>query len=242
MRIGVCDDLQADRNHLISLIQAYYRDREGVEIYEYESAEELLHHWRDGWLTCLFLDVYMGGLSGMEAARKIRETDPGCMVIFTTTSPDHAIDSYEVRASDYLLKPFGREEVAAALRWCEETADDLQEITVIAERERRQVACREIFYIEVYGRASIIHTAREQIRTNRALGELEAEIGGESFLRCHRSYLVNMRHIRRPEGRDFLLLNQERVPIAQESAARVRQAFFEWTFRQTWENGRDGRT
>ena len=123
MRIGICDDLQEDRNHLIALIRDYYGERgEQVELFEFESAEEMLAGWRDHWLGCLFLDVYMDGISGMEAARRIRETDPNCMIVFTTTSPDHAIDSYEVRAADYLIKPFGAQEVAEALHWCEENS------------------------------------------------------------------------------------------------------------------------
>jgi len=238
MRIGICDDLQEDRNHLIALIRDYYNTRgERVELFEYESAEEMLGGWRDNWLGCLFLDVYMDGISGMEAARRIRETDSNCMIIFTTTSPDHAIDSYEVRAADYLLKPFDQPEVEEALRWCEEVSGQrLRELEIISERERRSVPVRDILYIEVYGRMCVIHLAEEELRTNRGLGELEEELADDSFLRCHRSYLVNMAHILRPEGRDFLLSDHSRVPIAAENAGRVRQAFFEWSFKQTWES------
>ncbi|MBQ3077049.1 MAG: response regulator transcription factor [Clostridia bacterium] len=236
MRIGICDDLQKDRNHLMQLIGDYYAARgEQVELHEYESAEELLHHWQDGWLNYLFLDVYMGRTSGMDAARKIRETDPDCVIIFTTTSPDHAIDSYEVRATDYLLKPFGRAELESTLRWCEETvAAAPREIEVETEGQIRRIPCREIRYIEVYGKQCVIHTEGEEISVNRRLGELEAELEGEGFLRCHRSCLVNMSHILRPEERDFLLLDRTRIPIAVKSAAKLKQAFFEWSFQQTW--------
>lgn len=238
MRIGICDDLQSDRNHLIELIQTRYEERgERVELAEFESAEEMLHNWQAGWLDCLFLDVYMGGISGMEAARRIRETDQDCMIIFTTTSPDHAIDSYEVRAADYLLKPFGRQEVEEALSWVEENlAECLREIEVVSDRERRYIPIRDVLYIEVYGRISVIHTAEEEISTNRGLSELEEELSNDSFLRCHRSYLVNMAHILRPEGKDFLLTDHSRVPIAGDNVSKVRQNFFEWSFKQTWES------
>jgi len=238
MRIGICDDLQEDRNHLIALIRDYYNTRgERVELFEYESAEEMLGGWRDNWLGCLFLDVYMDGISGMEAARRIRETDSNCMIIFTTTSPDHAIDSYEVRAADYLLKPFGRQEVEEALQWCEQSsAQHLRTLEIISDREPRSVPVRDILYIEVYGRMCVIHIQGEEIRTNRGLGELEEELADDSFLRCHRSYLVNMSHILRPEGSEFVMADHSRVPIAGESAAKIRQSFFEWSFRQTWES------
>lgn len=236
MRIGICDDLQQDRNHLIRLIREYYQDRgDEVELVEFESAEELLHEWQDGWLSYLFLDVYMAGISGMEAARKIRQTDPDCIIIFTTTSPDHAIDSYEVRAADYLLKPFGKQEVEEALHWCEESAAPPQrELEIMSNRERRRIPCRDIRYIEVYGQMCTIHTKTEDLPTNQRLSKLEEEIADSSFLRCHRSYLVNMNFILRPDGRDFLLLDHTRIPIAAENVAKIKQTFFEWSFGQTW--------
>lgn len=236
MRIGICDDLQRDRNHLMKLIRDYYSERgETVELHEYESAEELLHGWRDGWLSYLFLDVYMGRLSGMEAARKIRETDPECVIIFTTTSPDHAIDSYEVRATDYLLKPFGKQEVESTLRWCEETVGHTSpELEVLSGWETRRIPYREIRYVEVYGKLCVIHTEQEEIPTNRRLSEIEAELDDGNFLRCHRSYLVNMNYILRPEERDFVLLDRTRVPLAVKNATKLKQMFFEWSFQQTW--------
>ena len=83
--------------------------------------------------------------------------------------------------------------------------------------------------------AELTYTVQEDIETNQRLSRLEEEIGDESFLRCHRSYLVNMRYILRPEGRDFVLTDQTRVPIAMKQAAKIKQTFFEWSFKQTWE-------
>lgn len=222
----------------MALIRDSYGERgRQVELWECESGEELLHRWAEQRADFLFLDVYMEGMSGMQTARKLRESDPHCMIVFTTTSPDHAMDSYEVRAADYLLKPFGRQEVEEALRWCEQNAaEQLRELEVISGRERRFIPVSDIRYIEVYGRMCVVHTGTEEIQTNRGLSELEEALAGGDFLRCHRSYLVNMAHILRPEGRDFLVSGHSRVPIAAEQAARVRQSFLEWSFRRTWES------
>ena len=66
---------------------------------------------------------------------------------------------------------------------------------------------------------------------------LEEEIASESFLRCHRSFLVNQRHILRMEKRDFVMDNGDLVPIGSSDAAATRRKFMDWLFLRNWKNG-----
>ena len=68
------------------------------------------------------------------------------------------------------------------------------------------------------------------------MNALEAEINNPDFLRCHRSFLVNMRHIRRIEKRDFVMENGDLVPIGSSDAAATRQKFMDWVFLQSWKS------
>lgn len=237
MRIGICDDLSGHRDHLVLLLDEYCAGKGlAAQIDEFESGEELLDAWTPGAYQILFLDVYMDGMSGVEAARRIREKDQACAIIFTTTSEEHAMAGYEVRASDYLVKPYGAEELAQAMDWClEEQARDLRELDVVSGRAKLQVPLREILYAEVYGRVCVIHTAGEKISTNMSLTELEELVSGGDFLRCHRSYLVNMNGILRPEEGGFRMVNGDSVPVGADNAVKIRQTFFDWSFRRTWE-------
>ncbi len=236
MEFAVCDDSAADRNTLIAMVQQYCGQR-GIpaKILQFSRAGELLQEFTPGRYHVVFLDIYMPGITGVEAARRLRKRDANCMLVFTTTSEEHALDSYSVYAAGYLLKPYSREQLAETLDWCVQALSPrLQVYEFVSGRERCQVPLREILYIEIYGREAVLHTAKQSYTFHRSLSEIEQELP-EEFLRCHRSYLVNMRHIARAEAGDFLLKDGRQVPIGTGMGPNVRQRFFDWAFQQAWE-------
>ena len=87
---------------------------------------------------------------------------------------------------------------------------------------------------------ALIYTDACVIKTPRGMNSLEEEIASEDFLRCHRSFLVNMRHVRRIEKRDFVMENGALVPIGSSDAAAVRQKFMDWVFLKNWKNSDAG--
>ena len=107
MRIAIVDDLAAERALLKDrLEQQLHRRNVQADILEYESGETFLEAARKAPFTAAFLDIYMDGMTGMEAARTLRKTDTDCLLVFTTTSTDHALEGFQVRALHYLVKPF----------------------------------------------------------------------------------------------------------------------------------------
>ena len=156
----------------------------------------------------------MPGMSGVDAAKKIRAMDSSVFLLFATTSQDHGMDSFQVQASDYLVKPIQAEGVAQAIDWClEHMPKPLRQLAVLVEGEQRTFPLAVIQYIDVYGHQSRIHTNQELIVTRRGLDDLEAAIDSPDFLRCHRSYLVNMNYIQGMEGNDFRMSDGSLVPI-----------------------------
>lgn len=236
MEFAVCDDTAVDRSALSAMVRRYCGQREiPANISQFSCAEALLGEFAPGKYHVVFLDIYMPGLTGVEAARQLRRRDAGCMLVFTTTSEEHALESYSVYAAGYLWKPYSQGQLDETLDWCvQNLAPRLQVYEFISERERCQVPLREILFIEIYGRDAVLHTAKRSYTFHRSLSEIEQELP-EEFLRCHRSYLVNMRHIARAEAADFLLKNGSRVPIGTGMGPGVRQRFFDWAFQQAWE-------
>lgn len=236
MRVGICAGAEEERERLAELVRAhFFRCGAPLELRVFSDGEELLCRWQDSCLDCVFVDLDMAGLPGMETARRLRKLDRRCAIIFTAGTAQYAIDSYEVRAADYLLKPVKEEEVDQALDWCRETLPaPRRELEITCAWERRTLPVDQIHFIEVYGQACLIHTDGVPVRTNQRLNVLEKALGDEGFLRCHRSYLVNMEYILCPQGQDFLLMDHSRVPIATKNAGRIKQIFFEWSFRQRW--------
>ena len=107
MRIAIVDDIAAERNLLHTRLNYKLKQRSiQADVLEYESGEAFLADAEQQPFTVVFLDIYMDGMSGMEAAKALRKLDTDCLLIFTTTSTDHALEGFQVRAMHYLVKPY----------------------------------------------------------------------------------------------------------------------------------------
>ena len=106
VKFMLCDDSEDDLGALSRALQDYAA-RRGLELRleTVSDAGELLRRWAPFRWDAVFLDMLMPGLSGEDAARRLRAMDPGLCLIFATVSREHGLFSYDVRASDYLLKP-----------------------------------------------------------------------------------------------------------------------------------------
>ena len=153
MKIALVDD---DPRALAQLEQ-YLTEQLGreTEISRYGSGEALLADWRPGAFELVVLDIYMGGATGMEVARRLRAGDGQVRLAFATSSNDFASESYEVGACYYLRKPFRPEGVRAMLERL-----DLEAL----ERSRRlrlpdgsQVVLRSIRYAASDGHRVTLH-------------------------------------------------------------------------------------
>ena len=236
--IGICDDLEEERVALARMVSAYAQNHgKKFRVQLFSSGAELL-----GTLTeteplhILFLDIFMPRQSGIEVARQLRRAGMDTAIIFATTSTNHGLDGFEVQAADYLVKPFQQEDVDQALDWClDHLPKTMRCLQVCTEREKREIPLSAITYIEVLGHQSHIHTTRQVLVTRRGLDDLEAVINSGDFLRCHRSFLVNMNHIQGMEDSDFCMSDGALVPISAANRVSLRSAFIDWTYRKAWE-------
>ena len=110
MNIAIIDDLKTDSDRLVGLINTYMEQHrlQCRTMDLFSSGEAFLDTFTAGKYHLIFLDIYMDGITGMETAKRIRQTDHDCRIIFITTSPEFAVESYNVNASFYLLKPIGK--------------------------------------------------------------------------------------------------------------------------------------
>lgn len=240
LQIAICDDLEEERVILSRMLRNYAR-RQGLslQVHFFVSGEELLQSVRRAnACQVLFLDIYMPGISDVETARRLRAAGYGASIVFATTSTDHGVDSFEVRASDYLVKPFRQEEVDRALDWClEHMPEPLRSLSVYAEGETQEFPLASVLYIEVLGHQSHIHTLRQTVVVRKSLDDLERAVDSPDFFRCHRSFLVNLNHAERIESSDFLMSDGARIPISSANLPRARNIFTDWIYRNAWEKG-----
>jgi len=236
LSIAICDDLAVDRICLARMVESFFQGRqEKCHLSVFSSGEELLSRFRPGRFQILFLDIYMPGLSGMETARKIRKADRDCAIIFATTSKNHGLDSYEIQAADYLVKPFCRSDLYDALEWClSQCIRPARCLRVMSEWEQTDIPLSSLRYIEIHGHLAQIHTRNGAVSVRRSLDDLEHAIQSLDFLRCHRSFLVNMNYIVRLQNNSLYLDKGELIPIGPSNAAQVKRIFADWLFARDW--------
>ncbi len=232
MKIAVCDDMQQDCKAIAEYLLRYSKENMlNIEIEKFRSCEELLSAFSRYHFKIVFLDIYMGGISGVETAYKIRELDKDCAIIFITTSVDHRADGFEVGAVHYLVKPATYEGVRTALERCGRIlAPEGKYFSILQNRNSVRVRMKDVIFAEVFGKEVLIHTANEKLKTYATLSKIAEYLTGDSFLMCHRCYIVNMRHITGVLDEDFVMDNGEKVPIRKNGRQKTKDEYSNYLF------------
>ena len=206
-KIAICDDSKLDRQLLKVVIQTYFENNEEeFKIFEYELGDNLLD---DIEVELLFLDIIM---NGMKIARKLRDIQFKAPIIFLTAHAYYAVESYEVYAAGYLLKPYDTNKLTLLLDEILQRSVQ-KRIAVKVKKQHRYLEINDIMYVESDKHVLNIHLKDSRvIQTTEKLSELKKTINSKRFIRCHQSYLVNMDYIKDAKT-DFILSNDIRIPI-----------------------------
>ena len=224
MNIAICDDKASDRAEIRAILEDYMK-RNGYagEIRLFESGEELLASFTHGLYDVIFLDIYMGGANGIETARRIRDIDPTCAIVFITSSSDHSLESYSVRGIAYVVKPIRADDVNAALFACREIfMRNARYIEIRADRIDVRIPLNKIYSAESQANYVIFRAENGEYRTRMTLDEAQRRLGGKPFYRCHQSFIVNTNHIRKLGASDIIMKNGESVPMRKNGRDSVR--------------------
>lgn len=237
LRIAICDDRPEDRACLGCFLRAYFAAHPyAYALTEYALGETLVDDYEDGSAAydMIFLDIFMDGILGIEAARGVRRFAPEVPIVFLTTTPDYALESYDVRAYGYLVKPLdaGRAEALLERFLKQEYGGRAKTLLLREGGKGRRIAYREIESVESRRNVLLVRLDNgEEHRVYAKLDDVERELEGHGFLRCHQSFIVNMDRVRTAQD-DFLMASGARIPIRQRGARAIREAYFEYLLAQ----------
>ena len=145
---------------------------------------------------CVFMDIRMPQYNGMEAAEKLRETDPDVPLVFVTSLTNYAVRGYSVGAVDFIMKPINYGYFSSAMdRVVKLVRGRSEKIFLKTPTDVRNVALSSILYVEVRDHQTTYHTLSGDIPVWGTLAEQEAKLPAESFARCNSCYIVNLRHV-----------------------------------------------
>lgn len=225
-RIAICDDCTADAEYLMSLVTAW-GEKTGniVKRNAFSSSEAFLFHYEEEKdFDILLLDIEMGGLNGVELAKRIRQDNGIVQIVFITGFPDFMAEGYDVSALHYLMKPVSREKLFAVLdRAAENLGKQRKVLKVAFDRQIDFVPLDRILYLEAQKQYISIHTQDQVYRMKASLRETEACLD-EFFFQCQRSFLINLRYVVRMKRNRVVLKNGEEIPISRGMADALEKA------------------
>ena len=160
----------------------------------------------------VLLDVEMPGVSGVDCARELQDSDPQTILIFATAHDKYMADAFEVYAFDYLLKPFKAERALATLERAksvlktrEDAAQSARPVEPRPQSDRILLKHRDgvsvinmedILLVQREERATVLYTVNDgRYVTGDSLADVEARLDPALFMRCHKSYIINLSHV-----------------------------------------------
>lgn len=236
INVAICDEIEKHRKYLEGLIREYFVTLTyDIHIINFTSGEQLINYYicEKSGIDIIFLDVYLGQDNGIEVAKKIREFDEVVKFIFTTTSTEYALESFCVFPFNYLIKPIDKDGLFKVLKHAILLIDKEKQKSIVIkfDNEMHTIFFKDIKYIESFGKKINIYTKKGIFIFNSKLDQVEAKINDKRFLRCHKSFLVNMDYISGIEDYSFRLLDNSEVPIKQRELSRIKESYYSYCYK-----------
>ena len=236
IKIAFCDDEMEVLHQMNELLDRYRVERnEDITYAAFQSPFELMTEIEKGIRPdILFLDVVMPGQNGMDVAKEIRQYDTNVKIIFLTSSPEFAVESYTVGAYFYQLKPIWEESffrlMDSVLSECEKKKKN--SLILHSKDGITRIDLQQLEYCEVLGRKLLFHLENGAVLESAgSLDDLAGQLMQYSnFLRPHRSFLVNMEYIQNISSRSIKMVNDAVIPIPHGKCSEIKNTYMEYAF------------
>ncbi len=216
IHIAICDDEKHMSDQIRSMVFGFFRKKNReICLQTFSSGEELLKY--DGQIDILFLDIQMKDIDGMETARKLRGDKFRGFLIFITVMKEMVFQSFEVQAYDYLVKPVEENQFEKTMERLYASMQNASKDSLLVQKgyEGRIIRKGEIVFCEVIDRKIYLTLASgEVIDYYERIENLETKLGN-CFFRCHRSYLINLEHLKGYKNGTAYMDNGREVPVSR---------------------------
>ena len=239
MRIAICDDDLMFLRELSNLLNQYEMEYHcSMEYKTYTNPLELVAQIEKGFhYDVILLDVVMPGINGIQCAKDIRNFDKFVKIVFLTSSSEFAVESYSVKAYQYLLKPVQKENLFSILRLLEKENEAVETNLFVIKSKNgiTKISLPKLEYCEVINRKIVLYLSNgEEFECNYKINELEEKLKYyEMFIKPHRSFLVNMNYIQSLTSHSIIMECGAEIPIPREKHAQIKQMYMEYIFQSS---------
>lgn len=234
MRIAIVDDQIAERERLAEMLTAdlHATHTDIHKLDTFESAEHFLENWVVDAYDLVLLDIYMGGATGVETARKIRETDEHVHLVFCTTSNEFASESYALGISYYLHKPYSADDLRRMIRKVRPADYELTRYILLPDGQK--LLLRTVTYTQYDNHViTIFRNQGAPLTVRMSQGSFEQLVADAEFIiPCSKGLTVNLHEVARIEESDFLMKDGSSVPISRRKLKDVQRLYDAFLFRK----------
>lgn len=234
IKIAICDDENYYLNLLENMVKAILKKfKVKANIFKFSSSAEFLEFQKNSFLAfdLILLDILMDGLNGIDLAKKIRQLDSETKILFISTSKDYILDGYDVHAYNYLLKPISSFKLENIFLEFINNFNKSKNnfFTVRNKQSILKINLDDIIFFESKLRKiNILSSNALDISFYDKLDNIEKNLPSKNFVRCHKSYLVNLNYIKKIENSKIITLNNIIIPISRSYLKNTKDIFFEY--------------
>lgn len=223
LRIGICDDEPVDLAQIMDLVKLYDRDNQ-LLLTTFSHASDLFDAAKKLVFDIVLLDIEMDPPNGYEIAKKLIDLPEPPVVIFATKSNAYALKGYGI-AVRYLQKPVTRDAFYEAMDAA--IADAIaHRLTFQIDNTLISIRLRDVQYIETFGHYTVVHTDQESYRFRSTLKEMMAKLPKGYFVSPHKSYIVNLEHIRSASASEISMNCGAKIPIGRKRMSDFNEALY----------------
>lgn len=226
-RIAICDDMQSQATELAQCLTALAGEISlecKVEIFR--GFKPLQKAMGECMYQLLFLETRVGGISGIDFARRLRLNDEETDIVFCSEETESALAAYTVFPAGYITKPVDRKKLRDVFRHVTEKYRQKSSIVLRGiDGGERMIGVDDILYIEVFGAELDVHCRRGVVLCAGTLVEVSNLLSSSDFYRSHRSFVVNFRYAVGIDRYQFRMVNGDTVAVAKNRYAEVKAAF-----------------
>lgn len=232
MRVAICDDEKTMQTILENLLDEFGRLRNiDISIDKFDNGHDLLRVLNEKEYEIVFMDHQMQDIDGMETSRLIRSRNNDCVIIFVSAFPEVAVDSYEVNAFRFIVKPINKEKLFKAIDDHLRSIDYDNLLILNTNDGKWKIKMSDIIYAEAKGKHTIVRTAQKSFEINIHMKKIEDKLPSEKFCRCQRAYIAGFAHINNHTNAEIIFDNGERAQIGKAYYSKFKNAFQEYIMR-----------
>ncbi len=234
MNVIICDDEPACTQALRQAVLGWASGRRlehAVNVTVFHSSEDLMERFEAGLrMDALFTGIqFQHEENGMRTVRSIHQRDPNLPVVFISNSGEYVYEGYAVSALRFLKKPVSQAEIDECMEiiWRRYSLSRRDSVLIETRAQALRLPADSILSVEALGHTVLIKTTDEvgEYRLRKRFHEIQKLLPPDTFVRCHRSYIVHLRYIRRYTAQNVLLSNGDLIPVGRTFRAEFHRRF-----------------